>query len=169
MSHDTDLIIQHDENIREDKRKKRKRKNKRKVLKGPLRHAVPHRAKDRTLKRLSWTRQCPYLNQHSLNIRRRQRVLRQQMPHMRLNLGKRPARMEMMNLSQKHLLKLLLDQKRRKQKEGLTEQGLTLSWPAIFLLMPEIWQKTQKKPALLPSTLHVSISSSSVASLFLYM
>ncbi len=35
MSHDTDLIIQHDENIREDKRKKRKRKNKKKGSQGP--------------------------------------------------------------------------------------------------------------------------------------
>ncbi len=35
MSHDTDLIIQHDEKIREDKRKKRKRKNKKKGSQGP--------------------------------------------------------------------------------------------------------------------------------------
>ncbi|XP_051556299.1 target of EGR1 protein 1-like [Myxocyprinus asiaticus] len=34
MSHDTDLIIQHDENAREDKRKKRKRKNKKKDSQG---------------------------------------------------------------------------------------------------------------------------------------
>lgn len=34
MSHDTDLIIQHDEKIKEDKRKKRKRKNKKKDSKG---------------------------------------------------------------------------------------------------------------------------------------
>ncbi|KAI2667593.1 Target of EGR1 protein 1 [Labeo rohita] len=34
MSHDTDLIIQHDEKIREDKRKKRKRKNKKKGSQG---------------------------------------------------------------------------------------------------------------------------------------
>ncbi|XP_016150514.1 target of EGR1 protein 1 [Sinocyclocheilus grahami] len=35
MSHDTDLIIQHDEKTREDKRKKRKRKNKKKASQGP--------------------------------------------------------------------------------------------------------------------------------------
>ncbi|XP_043113934.1 target of EGR1 protein 1 [Puntigrus tetrazona] len=35
LSHDTDLIIQHDEKIREDKRKKRKRKNKKKGSQGP--------------------------------------------------------------------------------------------------------------------------------------
>ncbi|XP_026061784.1 target of EGR1 protein 1 [Carassius auratus] len=35
MSHDTDLIIQHDEKTREDKRKKRKRKNKKKGSQGP--------------------------------------------------------------------------------------------------------------------------------------
>ncbi|KTG46071.1 hypothetical protein cypCar_00019280 [Cyprinus carpio] len=35
MSHDTDLIIQQDEKIREDKRKKRKRKNKKKGSQGP--------------------------------------------------------------------------------------------------------------------------------------